>query len=208
MPAIQLIVSEAEHKKLQEDYEKLSALWIQQGRQSSPPPFEHWIGERLMNANRISAEGIDHMRVFSAVEQLITSMHVHGFCLAHVVGQTGSPEKSSQEFAEALVRHFELPTQYIKRLQDVFTYYQKDASSLTDNGSSKAPAHASTTIESTFEELLERTTTALDHLGTERAIGRVEGALALLVNLGIMERETAREKTQAFKALARGMKKT
>jgi hypothetical protein len=56
--------------------------------------------------------------------------------------------------------------------------------------------------------LRERTTTALDHLGTERAIGRIEGAIALLVSLGIIEREAGREKTKAFKVMARGMKKT
>lgn len=208
MPVLNLVISEADHKKLQDDYEKMSSLWIQQGRQSSPPPFEHWVGERLMNSGRISAEEIDHMRVFSAVEQLITSMHVHGFCLTHVADQTISPEKSAQGLAEALVRHFELPTPYIKRLQDVLAYYQKSAASLVNNGEGKTLLHTASAIEGNVEELLERTTTALDHLGTERAIGRVEGAIALLVNLGIMERETAREKTQAFKALARGMKKT
>lgn len=207
MPALHIIISEAEHKKLREDYEKMSSLWVQQGRQSSPPPFEHWAGERLMNSGRISAEEIDHMRVFAAVEQLITSMHVHGFCLAHVAGQTIAPEKSAQDLAEALARHFELPTHYVRRLQDVLAYYQKSIASLVDNGQGKSQLHTATAIEGNFEELLERTTTALDHLGTERAIGRVEGAIALLVNLGIMERETAREKTQAFKTLARGIKK-
>jgi hypothetical protein len=207
MPAINVIISETDHKKLREDYEKMSAAWLQQGRQSAPPPFDHWAGERMMGSARISSEEIDHMRVFSAVEQLITSMHVHGFCLAHVAGHATPPEKSAQELAQALAQHVELPSHYIKRLQDVLTYYQKSPATFIDSGSEKTLLHSASAIESAYEELLDRTTKALDHLGTERAIGRVEGAIALLVSLEVMERESAREKTQAFKALARGMKK-
>lgn len=207
MPAINLIISEADHKKLQEDYEKMSLAWAQQGRHAAPPPFEHWAGERLIGATPISAEEIDHMRVFSAVEQLITSLPVHGFCLAHVAGHATPPEKSAQEMAQALAQHFELPAHYIKRLQDVLAYYQKSPDSLVDSGQGKSMLYSASAIEAAYEEFLDRTTKALDHLDTERAIGRVEGVAALLVSLEVMERETAREKTQAFKLLARGMKK-
>jgi hypothetical protein len=208
MPALSIVISESDYKKLQEDYEKLSAIWLQQGRQSSPPPFDHWVGERLMNSGRISSDEIDHTRVFSALEQLITSMHLHGFCLAHVAGQSTSAEKSAHDLAAALARYAELPVQYVKRLQDALTYYQKSATSLIDNGQENSKLHSATTIANSYEELRERTTTALDHLGTERAIGRIEGAIALLVSLGIIEREAGREKTKAFKVMARGMKKT
>lgn len=207
MPAINLIISEADHKKLQEDYEKMSLAWVQQGRHSAPPPFEHWAGERLIGAPRISVEEIDHIRVFSAVEQLITSLHVHGFCLTHVAGHAIPPEKSAQEMAQALAQHFELPTHYIKRLQDVLAYYQKSPDNLVDGEHGKSMLYSASAIEAAYEEFLDRTTKALDHLDTERAIGRVEGVAALLVSLEVMERETARDKTHAFKLLARGMKK-
>lgn len=207
MPAINVVISEADHKKLQEDYEKISLTWVQQGRTSAPPPFEHWAGERLIGATPVSAEEIDHMRVFSAIEQLITSLHVHGFCLTHVAGRTTPPEKSAQEMAQALAQQFELPTHYIKRLQDVLAYYQKSPDYLIDGGQGKGMLYSASAIEAAYEEFLDRTTKALDHRDTERAIGRVEGVTALLVNLEVMERETAKDKTQAFKLLARGMKK-
>jgi hypothetical protein len=207
MPAINVVISETDHKKLREDYEKMSVAWAQQGRHSAPPPFEHWAGERLMGVTPISAGEIDHIRVFSVVEQLITSLHIHGFCLAHIAGHVTPPEKSAQEMAQALAQHFELPAHYIKRLQDVLTYYQKSPDSLIDGGQEQSMLHSASAIKEAHEEMLDRTTKALDHLDTERAIGRIEGSIALLVNLEVMERETAKEKTQAFKSLARNMKK-
>ncbi len=208
MPAINVIISESDHKKLMDDHEKMSVAWAQQGRQSPPPPFDHWAGERLMGATPVSAGEIEHMRLFSAIEQLVTSLHVHGFCLTHIAGQATPPEKSAQDLAQALAQHFELPTPYVKRLQDVFSYYQKSAASLVDGGQGAPLLHSAAAIEQAYEELLQRTTKALDHLESERAIGRIEGAIALLVILEVMGRDAARDKSQAFKTLARGMKKS
>lgn len=208
MPAVNIIISETEHKKLQDDYEKMAAAWAQQGRQSSPPSFDHWVSERLMGTMPVSAEEIGHMRVFSAVEQLVTSMHVHGFCLANITGDTTSSEKPAHELAQALARHFELPQHYVKRLQDVFSYYQKNVASLVDGGAGNTVLHSAAAVERAYEDLLDRTTKALDHLESERAIGRIEGAIALMVSLDVMSREGAKDKTQAFKSLARSKKKT
>lgn len=208
MPAVNIIISETDYKKLQEDYEKMAAGWAQQGRQLAPPPFDHWTGERLMGTIPLSVEEIEHMRLFSAIEQLVTSMHLHGFCLAHVAGHGTAPEKSAQALAQALAQHFELPAPYVKRLQDVFAYYQKSAGSLVDGDSGTPVLHSAAAIERAYEDFLDRTNKALDHLDVERAIGRIEGAIALLVNLEIMNRENARDKTQAFKSLARATKKS
>ncbi|RJG01439.1 hypothetical protein [Noviherbaspirillum sedimenti] len=208
MPAVNIIISETDHKKLQEDYDKMTIAWVQQGRQSAPPPFEHWAGERLIRATPVSADEIGQMRLFSAIEQLVTSMHLHGFCLAHVGGHATPPEKSALELAQALARHFELPAHYVKRLQDVFCYYQKSAASLVDGNVGNALLHSAAAIERVYDDLLDRTTKALDHLDTERAIGRIEGAIALLVSLEVMGRESAMEKTQAFKSSARTLKKS
>lgn len=207
MPAVNISISETEHKKLQDDYEKMTAGWVQQGRQSSPPSFDHWVSERLMGTTPVSAEEIGHMRVFSAVEQLITSMHVHGFCLANIAGDSTSSEKPAQDLAQALARHFNLPQSYVKRLQDVFTYYQKNVASLVDSGDGNTVLHSAAAIERAYEDLLDRTTKALDHLEPERAIGRIEGAIAVLVSLDVMGRDSAKEKTQAFKSQARAQKK-
>lgn len=208
MPAVNIIISETDRKKLQEDYDKMATAWAQQGRQSAPPPFEHWAGERLMRTSPVSTDEIGQMRLFSAIEQLVTSMHLHGFCLAHVAGHATPPEKSALELAQALARHFELPAHYVKRLQDVFVYYQKSAAGLVDGSPGATLLHSAAAIERTYEDLLDRTTKALDHLDTERAIGRIEGAIALLDSLEVIGRERAREKTQAFKSLARAKKKS
>jgi hypothetical protein len=207
MPVLNIFLSEADHKKLVDDYEKMSQAWVQQGRQSLPPPFEHWVGVRMMATTPISAEDVEHMRVFSAIEKLVTSLQPHGFCLAHLADQATPPAKSSLELAQALAHHFGLPAQYVKRLQDVFAYYLKNAGSLLEGGDSATTLHASHTLELAYQDFLERTTKALDHLGSERAIGRIEGALALLVSLHVMKRDVAQEKTAAFKLQARGGKK-
>lgn len=206
MPAVNIIISEADYKKLQDDYEKMSLAWVQQGRQSSPPPFDHWAGSRMMAATPISAEEVDQMRVFSAIEKLVTSLHLHGFCLTQVPEEGTQPAQSSQQLAQSLATHFNLPAQYVKRLQDVFDYYQNKAG----QESPPEPAtlrHSVEAIEQAYQELLERTSKALDHLGTERAIGRIEGALALLVSLNVLQRDIAQEKTVAFKQQARTAKK-
>ncbi len=200
MPALNIIISEADHQKLRDDYEKIVAAWSQQGRQSAPPPFEHWAGTRMMAATPISAEEIEQMRLFAAIEKLVTSLHLHGFFLAHVA-ENGPPAESSQQLAEALATHFSLPAQYVRRLQAVFDYYQKNA------GQNAAALPGADTVEGAFQVLLERTTEALDHLGSERAIGRIEGALALMVNLQVIKRDIARERTAAFKLEVRGVKK-
>ena len=44
---------------------------------------------------------------------------------------------------------------------------------------------------------------ALARLGPDRAIGRVEGGAAILVEMKVLGRESAHEKTHAFKVMAR-----
>jgi hypothetical protein len=55
--------------------------------------------------------------------------------------------------------------------------------------------------------LADRTDKSTERIGEERAIGRVEGAIAILVNMHVMDRHAAKEKTEAFKAQARNPKK-
>ncbi len=208
MPSLNLSISEADYKKLQDDYDKVCAAWSQQGRNGEPPSFDHWAGDRLMGATPVSADEISHARLFAAIEQMVTSLQVHGFSLAHVAGQGTAPEKSARTLAESLVRHFELAPQYLKRLQDVFLYFQKNAASLLDDGQGRVVLYAARALEAAFDDLQDRTTKALDHLNTERAIGRIEGAIALLVSVEVISRDVAKDKTQAFKSQARGRKKT
>ncbi|HCE10895.1 MAG TPA: hypothetical protein DEQ40_20265, partial [Oxalobacteraceae bacterium] len=47
--------------------------------------------------------------------------------------------------------------------------------------------------------LSDRTAKSADRLGTDRAIGRIEGAAAILVSLDVMNRDIAKKKTDAFK---------
>lgn len=207
MPAVNIIISELDRSKLQQDYEKMCTVWNQQGRQALPPPFEHWLGQRLMANVAISAEEINHIRLFAAIEKLVTSLHFHGFSLIHVAGQQKSPNESSLALAQALANHFSLSEQYVRRLQDVFNYYLKNVDTPEAEKAEGPSLHTSTAIEQAYQEFFERTMKALDHLGTERAIGRVEGAIAILVSLLVMPRETARKVTQAFKLQVRRARK-
>ena len=54
-----------------------------------------------------------------------------------------------------------------------------------------------------YRALVERTWDALARLGEQRAIGRVESAIAILVGMQVMDRQSARQKAEAFKSRVR-----
>lgn len=207
MPVFNIMISEADHRKLRQDYEKMSAGWQQQARHSPPPTFEQWASERLIATTPVSAEEVQHMQLFSAIEKLVINLHLHNFCLVHLAKDGDTYIKASYELARMLVNYFRLPEQYVRRMQDVFTYYLKEADGLSAAPHEENSLHTSTALKRSFQEFSERTGTALDHLGAERAIGRIEGALALLVDLHVMKREVARENSAAFKLKARNTNK-
>lgn len=75
------------------------------------------------------------------------------------------------------------------------------------NADGQSAAGFTSGLKQAYQRLVDRTMIALDHLGSERAIGRAEGAMAILVSMQAIEREAAQKKTQAFKANIRNAKK-
>jgi hypothetical protein len=63
-------------------------------------------------------------------------------------------------------------------------------------------------LNEAFRHLFERTTQSVPNLGSDRAIGRVEGAASILVSVDVMSRQIAMEKTKSFKQDARGVSKS
>lgn len=210
MPVIDIVLSEEDHQKLQDAYRDMSAVWPRLGHQSLPPTFEQWLGTRVTageNAPPSNAE-LDDMRVFHAIEKLITSLHQNGFGLAHVARNGVAPTACAADLAQLLVTDFRLQPQYQKRMQELFEHYLKSAKEIADIAQVGITNRAYGALSEAYRQLNERTGKALDHLGGERAIGRVEGAAALLVNLDVMERTAAKKETDAFKQQVRNAQKT
>jgi hypothetical protein len=209
MPTINLALSEDDYHQLREEYKKMALAWPKPGLASLPPTFEEWVTTRAMAANNVADGGsLDDLRVFAAIEKLITSLRTHGFGLAHL-GKHDRPSSSgsAQELAESIVSDLKLPQQQLKRIQELVDYYSKGAKEIADMAQVGITNRAYGALHEAYRELLERTDQAVERLGEERAIGRVEGAVAILVTTHVMDRQTAQEKTEAFKMQARNPKK-
>lgn len=200
MPVISVAYSEETHAKLHAEYVKMSAAWLRLGRKASPPTFEQWLAERAIVAEGAGSElDPDNVQVFNAIEKLVTSLDRQGFGLAHLAKHNTSPQESSLELAKVLVRDLQLQPHYLKRMQDLFEHYLKSAKEIADAGQVGITNRGYGALNEAFRKLSERTSKAAEHLGEERALGRVEGAVAILVSVDIMDRRVAEEKTEAFK---------
>ncbi len=208
MPVITVAYTEEDHVKLQGEYMKMSALWTKSGRKSSPPTFEQWLSARALQDDTAGRElDPDNVRLFNAIEKLITSFDSHGFALAHLAKHGATPEESALELAQIIVRDLNLQPQYLKRMQDLFMHYLKGAKEVADGAHIGITNRAYGALNEAYRKLAERTAKAVDHLGDDRAIGRVEGAIAILVGLNVMDRNVAEEKTDAFKIEVRNAPK-
>lgn len=106
------------------------------------------------------------------------------------------------------IRVIQLQPHFLKRLQDLIEHYLKSAKDIADAGQVGITNRGYGALHEAFRKLSERTAKVTEHLGNERAIGRVEGAVAILVSLNIMDRRTAEEKTDAFKSEIRNAPKS
>lgn len=201
MSVIDVVLSEESHSKLRDEYERMAATWSRLGKQSLPPTFEQWVGFRAVEqeSSPISNAELDDMRVFQAIERLVTSLHQHGFGLAHVARNGDAPGQSALGLAQLMVNDFKLQPQYTKRLHDLFEHYMKNAKEIADMAQVGLTNRAYGALSEAFRSLIDRTGKSADRLGPDRAIGRVEGAAAILVSLDVMERNVAKKKTDAFK---------
>jgi hypothetical protein len=209
MPVIEIVYSEDDNAKLKDEYQKIRVTWQRLGRKSLPPTFEQWVGARAVAGDGTSMSGVelDDMRVFNAIEKLVTSLDPHDFGLAHLARLQSAPEKSALDLAQVIVTDLNLPPQYLKRIQDLFEHYLKSAKELADAGNVGLTNRTYGALNEAYRKLLDRTAKAAGHLGPERAIGRAEGAIAILVSLDILDRSAAEKKTRAFKLQLRNAQK-
>lgn len=199
MPVVNVAYRDEDHAKLQGEYMKMCAAWSKAGRKLSPPTFEQWLGTRSLMPDAAGDLNPEDVLVFNALEKLITSLDPIGFALAHLAKHGASPEESALELAKVMVRDLNLQSQYLKRMQDLFLHYMKGAKEVADGAHIGITNRAYGALIEAYRKLEERTGKAVERLGDERAIGRVEGAIAILVSLNVMDRNLAEEKTDAFK---------
>lgn len=208
MAVINISFSEDEYSRLKEEHKKVVAR-AKHDLTTLPPTFEEWIAARAANSNDATASdaGLDDVRAFNVIEKLITSLRLHGFGLAHLGKQDIPPAEAARELAEAIVSDLNLSQQQARRIQEVVEYYSKGAKEIADAGQVGVTNRTYGALHEAFRDLVDRADKSVDRIGEERAIGRVEGAIAILVNVHVMDRQAAKEKTEAFKAQARNPKK-
>jgi len=209
MAVIEILLSEDDHQRLHGEYSKMCETWSRLGNGALPPTFEQWLGVRTAeNEEPLSDVALDDMRIFNAIEKVVTSLPQHGFALTHFVKQGVLRPESVHNLAHLIVRDFRLPNQYAKRIEDLFTHYVKDAKEVADIAQVGITNRAYGALNEAFRHLLERTAQSVPKLGSDRAIGRVEGAASILVSIDALSRATAKEKTTAFKQQARSVSKS
>lgn len=209
MPVMQVVLNELDHQRLEQAHAAVVKVWAQLGNKSQPPTFAAWLGMRLAQSDTDDdAASLGDIRVFNAIERLVTSLPQHGFQLAHTATADVDPECSSGSLAKAMVDDFALRPQYTKRLQELFAHYLKGAREIADTAQVGMTNRAYGALTEAHRKLTERTGDAIARLGAEKAIGRVEGATAMLVGLEVMDRVTAKKRTSAFSAQARAVRKS
>lgn len=208
MSVISVVINETDHHRLEKEHAAVVEAWPSLGHKTLAPTFAHWIGTRLVRENDGVVEDgtVGEMRVFNAIEKLIVGLAQNGFNLAYTGTENGE-ERCSKELAEILVQDFQLEPQYTKRLTELFRNYLKNAKEVADDGNVGITNKAYGALTEAYRQLSERTTEAIPKLGVEKAIGRVEGATAILVGIEMMDRATAKKRTSAFKAKARSLAK-
>lgn len=208
MSVISVVINETDHHRLEKEHAAIVKAWSSLGNKTLPPTFAHWVGTRLIRENDGVADDatVSEMRVFNAIEKLIVGLSQTGFSLAFT-GAENNEENCSNDLAAALVRDFQLQPHYTKRLTELFKNYLRNAREIADDGNVGVTNKAYGALTEAYRQLIERTEEAIPKLGTEKAIGRIEGATAILVGIEMMDRATAKKRTSAFKAKARSMAK-
>lgn len=201
MPVISLEVTDQEYARLQELHSKALLVIPTQSSDTAPLTFEPWLGQvlSLLCSEPESAKELNSVRTFTAMETLVFNLHKHGFALTHTGKNPSQQTLSAQELAQSIVNDMQLQPQYVKRVQDLLTHFTKTAKELAEAAQIGLTSRAQLILIDAYRLLVERTEKALDHLGEERTIGRVEGAAAILAGLDVMDRDTAKKKTDEFK---------
>jgi hypothetical protein len=207
MGTVEILLSEEDHERLRNEYEAQTTRALPVGI-GLPPSFEQWLGERVAkNTETSSAIEAEDMHIFNAIEKLVTNLPRYGFGLAHIVPQGMKRSESVRNLAQPVARDFKSQAHYAKRIEDLFEHYTKDAKDIADLAQLGLTNRACDALNDAYRHLVERTTKAAPGLDPERAIGRVEGAAAILVSLDVLSRDAAQERANVFKLYARNLPK-
>jgi hypothetical protein len=202
MHTINISLNDEDHRVLSDEYRNMTLEQLRAGAVAES--FEQWLAKRLVGhadspaATAVSATGTDDLCAFNAIEKLITGLKPHGFGLAWLGKYGEELPDSAAELAEALVTGLQLTRSQTRRIQELVEYYAKSAKDVADAARVVVTNRTYGALHEEFRELTERTEKALDHLEPGQALGRVEGAAAMLVGLRVMTRQVAKEKTDAF----------
>lgn len=210
MPEINIPLSDNEHRMLSDEYKKMSIDWLRTNIASVPPPFEQWLAGRLtigIGSAASREREIEELRIFNVIEKLITGLQPHAFGLAHLGKPDAEPAESATALAQSLAADLGLSPLRAKRIQDLLAYYSKSAKEIADLAHVGVTKRAYGALHEAYRELVQRTEKAFDHLGEDKALGRVEGGIAILVSLQVMNRNMATEKTEAFRQQVRDSEK-
>ena len=200
MPVIEVVLNELDHQRLQQAHAAVVESRPQLGHKTQPPTFATWLGGQLAaGATQSDETSLGDIRVFNAIERLVTSLPQHGFHLAHTAVADSEPQRSCESLAKAIVEDFKLGPHYAKRFQELFAHYLKSAREIADAAQVGITNRAYGALTEAHRKLTERTGSAIARLGADKAIGRVEGATAMLVGIEVMDRATAKKRTSAFR---------
>lgn len=206
MPVINIVLSEAEHDQLLLEHAAAINAWPASGNPDTPPTFASWISQRMIHGEQDT--GMNDIRLFNAIEKLVTSLPQHGISLVRTVLPDTGPDNPSQSLAQTLVDGLDLQPHYARRFQELFVHYLKNPKEIADIAQVGITDRAASALTEVHRQLMGRTSNALARLGAEKAIGRIEGATAILVGLDVMDRDTAKRCTNDFKAQAQAVKKS
>lgn len=202
MPSITLALDDTLQQRLADEYKRMSIEWLRSHPETMPPDFSQWLIERLaagMPQSSRSERELDEMRMVNAIEKLITELAPHRFGLVHL-GKSGNELGDAiEELGQTLIAELGLSRSRAKRIQDLLAYYAKSPKEVADLGQVAVTSRAYGALHEAYRELASRTEAARARLGEDKALGRLEGAVAMLVSLGVMSREAAREKTESFR---------
>jgi hypothetical protein len=209
MAVIEIVLNEDDHQRLHDEYSKMCETWSRLGHGALPPTFEQWLAVRATDSPEPPSDsGMDDSHIFNAIENMILSLPQHGFALTHYTKQGVMRPEAVHNLARLIVRDFGLPTHAMKRIEDLFIHYVKDPKEVADLAQVGVTNRMYGALNEAFRHLLERTTQSVPNLGSDRAIGRVEGAASILVSVDVMNRQAAMEKTKSFKQEARSVSKS
>ncbi|HVL77017.1 MAG TPA: hypothetical protein VM406_13465 [Noviherbaspirillum sp.] len=203
MPEITLMLDEGQHLRLNGEYKRMSMAWLR-SRPDAPPSFEQWLSDRLASPSPSSAPAVrqaealrEELRAVDAIEKLVTSLQAHGFALAQI--DRRERDDAASALAGALAAALKLSPARSRRLAELAAYYARSPREVADAGGVGVTQRAQTALIDACRALAERTLRIRDRLGPERALGRIEGSLAIVMMLHVISRQTGREQAEAFR---------